>query len=95
MAPKKHFLVLFLLIALTVVFSATPKLSQAQTRHTEGLIESKPNTFAIVGATVHVSPTKSIENGTIIVRNGKFEAVGADLEVPADAKKFDLSLIHI
>ena len=95
MAPKKHFLVLFLLIALTVVFSATPKLSQAQTRHTEGLIESKPNTFAIVGATVHVSPTKSIENGTIIVRNGKFEAVGADLEVPADAKKFDVEGKHV
>jgi len=45
--------------------------------------------LAIRGATVVVEPGKSIENGTVVVRNGLIEAVGVDIPIPADAETLD------
>ncbi|MFQ5528459.1 MAG: amidohydrolase family protein, partial [Thermoanaerobaculia bacterium] len=50
---------------------------------------------AYVGATVHPVSGPAIENATIVVEDGKILAVGAELEIPADAALFDLDGLHL
>jgi N-acetylglucosamine-6-phosphate deacetylase len=56
-----------------------------------GLRENTPNVHALRGARIVVSPGNVIEQGTLLVRDGSIEAVGADVETPADAKVWDES----
>ncbi len=64
--------------------------------HTEGLNESRADLFVISGATLHISPEKSIENGTLIVKGQKIiSAGGPDLTIPKGARKVNLSGKHI
>src|SRR5258708_8654602 len=49
----------------------------------------RPRIYAITGAHVIVAPGKAIENGTVVMRDGLIEAVGADLKPPADAVVVD------
>jgi len=49
----------------------------------------RPRIYAITGAHVIVAPGKSIENGTVVMRDGLIEAVGSDLKPPADAVVVD------
>ena len=48
-----------------------------------------PIAVAFKDATVVTRPGEVIENGTVVVRNGLIEAVGAGLEIPFDAKVID------
>jgi imidazolonepropionase-like amidohydrolase len=45
---------------------------------------------ALVGAKVVTKPGESIENGTIIIRDGLIKAVGKDVTVPADARVWEM-----
>lgn len=46
--------------------------------------------WAITGARLHtLGPSGVIENGTIVIRDGRIEAVGADVDVPRDAQRID------
>jgi len=45
-----------------------------------------PNVHAIVGARIVTAPGKTIERGTIVMRDGVIVAVGANVTVPADAR---------
>ena len=57
---------------------------------------SGKDSFAIVGASVHTISGSTIENGTVVVRNGKIAAVGgSDLAVPGDVKTIDASGKHL
>ena len=45
---------------------------------------------AITGATVHtMGPQGTIEDATVVIRDGKIEAVGRDVAVPAGARRID------
>ncbi len=46
-------------------------------------------TIAITGATVYPVSGAPIQNGTVVVRDGKIVAVGANVAVPADAQRID------
>lgn len=47
-------------------------------------------TVAITGATVHTaSGAGSIEDGTVLIREGRIVAVGRDVDIPADATRVD------
>jgi len=47
-------------------------------------------TTAIVGGRIHtVGPQGTIENGTVLIVDGRIAAVGADVEVPAGAETID------
>jgi imidazolonepropionase-like amidohydrolase len=46
-------------------------------------------TIAITGGTVYPVSGPKIENGTVLIRDGKIVAVGADVSVPADARRID------
>ncbi|HEU5209312.1 MAG TPA: amidohydrolase family protein [Longimicrobiales bacterium] len=46
-------------------------------------------TTAITNARIHTISGPTIENGTIVIRNGRIAAVGADVEVPENARVID------
>ena len=45
-----------------------------------------PAVWAITNATIHPVTSATIERGTIVIRNGKIEAVGANVAVPLRRK---------
>jgi imidazolonepropionase-like amidohydrolase len=49
----------------------------------------RAGTFAIVGARIITVSGATIENGTVVIQNGKIAAVGANAAVPAGAEKID------
>lgn len=55
-----------------------------------GATAAQAETIAIVGGTVHtVASPQPIENGTVVIRDGKIVAVGRNVQVPADARVID------
>ena len=48
-----------------------------------------PRIYAITNATVVAAPGRTIEGGTVVIRDGLIEAVGAGLPVPPDAVEID------
>lgn len=53
--------------------------------------EPRPRIFALTGATVLAAPGRTLENATVVLRDGLVEAVGADVTIPSDAVEIDLS----
>ncbi len=45
---------------------------------------------ALVGGKVVIKPGSTLEHGTIVIRDGFIQAVGADIPVPADARVWDM-----
>jgi imidazolonepropionase-like amidohydrolase len=48
-----------------------------------------PNVFAVRGARIVTAAGAAIESGTVVIRGGVIEAVGASASVPADAEVID------
>lgn len=46
-------------------------------------------TIAVTGGTVYPVSGAPIRNGTVLIRNGRIAAVGADIAIPADAQRID------
>ncbi len=65
--------------------------SRAQTHRQPGLRDNTPEVFAFTRARVVTKPGVIIENATLVIRNGIIEAVGQNIQVPADAWQVDLS----
>ena len=61
----------------------------AQNDGSEQNVTGKPGTFAIVGARIVTVSGAVIENGTVVIQNGKIAAVGANVSVPSGAEKID------
>ncbi len=80
-----------LVAALALLFLAAPRPAPAQVAPAVGIREHTPAVHAFVNARIVVSPGKVIEKGTLIVRDGVIEAVGANIRVPADARVRDLA----
>lgn len=57
----------------------------AATAQAVELRQPLPEAHALVGVRVVTEPGNSIDNATVVVRDGVIEAVGADVAVPADA----------
>ena len=50
-----------------------------------------PRVFALTGATVVAAPGRTLEKATVVLRDGRIEAVGAKVAAPPDAVEIDLS----
>ena len=74
---------LALLAALTL--TAAPALAQRGGTTAETPLRPVTRTTAIVDARVVTAPGRVLDRATVIVRDGRIEAVGRDLRVPADA----------
>jgi hypothetical protein len=49
-----------------------------------------PGVHALTGARIVIQPGEVLESGTVIIRDGLIEAVGANVALPADARVWDL-----
>jgi imidazolonepropionase-like amidohydrolase len=54
-----------------------------------------PAAWAITNATIHPVTSATIERGTIVIRNGKIDAIGAGVQVPAGAPTVDAAGAHV
>ena len=54
-----------------------------------GASADAPNVYAIKGAKIVTVSAAPIASGTLVIRNGLIESVGASIEVPADARVID------
>src|SRR5215467_3234494 len=61
----------------------------AQNDGSEQNVTGRAGTFAIVGARVVTVSGAVIENGTVVIQNGKIAAVGQNVAVPSGAEKID------
>jgi len=57
--------------------------------------KSDPGVYAIRNARVVTVTGATIERGTVVIRNGKIEAVGANVSVPKDAKLIDATGLSV
>ncbi len=71
----------------TVIFAAAGAIALSQT--------GSPDLYAIQNATLHPASGPPIPNGTILLRNGLIEAVGANVAVPAGAWTIDAKGLHV
>lgn len=51
--------------------------------------------YALVGATVHPVAGPTVDNGVIVIRDGRIEAVGAGIDPPTDAEVIDVTGLHV
>lgn len=56
-----------------------------------GVKSDNSNYMAFTNAKIHVSPTKVIENGTLLIKDGKVVNVGKSVNLPSNTTKVDLS----
>src|SRR5688572_24620619 len=50
-----------------------------------------PNSYALTNARIVTAPGRVIERGTVVIRDGRIAAVGADVSAPADVQRIDLN----
>lgn len=67
-------------LALSAVAIYAPQINRAA---------SEGDAYAIKGGTVVTVTGSTIQKGTVVIRNGLIEAVGADIPIPGDARVID------
>src|SRR4029453_16987893 len=70
------------LVTVTIIFAAA--LAFIASPRADG-----PHIYAIKGAKLVTATAAPIANGTIVIRNGVIDAVGANVTVPSDAMVID------
>ncbi len=61
----------------------------------DGVKEKNTNYTAFTNATLYVTPTQVIKNGTLLIRDGKVVASGKSVNIPKNAIIIDLKSKHI
>jgi imidazolonepropionase-like amidohydrolase len=89
-APQIKLTNMYLLRILLILIIPFATLAQLPVP-TNGVAPSKGKCFALKNATILVSPTKTIEKGTLLIRDGKVIDAGAIVIIPADAIEIDFS----
>lgn len=72
-------------------FLVAPLFGDESSKHVEGLRQNKPQVWALLNARVVVSPERTLDRATIVVRKGRIDTVSEDGAVPPDARVIDLS----
>lgn len=73
-----------------LLIAAISSSAQVTTAPKQGIRENDPRLHALTNARIVTAPGKTIEKGTILIRDGVIVAAGADVKVPADARLWDL-----
>ncbi|MCB5227968.1 amidohydrolase family protein [Alishewanella sp. 16-MA] len=80
-SARLSLLTLALLSATSYAAQTTPEL---------GIRDKTPNLMALTNATVLTEPGKELTGATILIRDGKIEAVSTSAKIPAGYQTFDL-----
>ena len=81
--------ILLSVLAILVCLLFRPPATAQQTKPQEGLRNNTPAVFALINARIVQGPGRTIERGTVVLRNGIIEAVGAGIQPPNDAYVMD------
>lgn len=76
-------------VAVATWFSAVVASVDAQSsavKPVEGLRKNDPDVFALTGARLVVAPGREIPRGVIVVRDGRIQAIGENVQPPAEAR---------
>ncbi|MFL6590351.1 MAG: amidohydrolase family protein [Chthoniobacterales bacterium] len=73
------------------LFVATSNFAQVSTIPKQGIRENNPRVHALTNARIVTAPGKTIEKGTLVIRDGLIAEVGLDVKVPPEARIWDLS----
>ena len=76
---------------LVLVFGMSILRGQITTAPRQGLRENDPRAHALINARIVAAPGKTIEKGTVLIRDGIILQAGADVKVPPDARVWDLA----
>ena len=60
-----------------------------------GVEDIRDNHYAFINAKIHLDYKTSIDNGTLIIKNGLVEDVGTNIDIPNGVRVFDLDGKHI
>ncbi|PKD44304.1 amidohydrolase family protein [Rhodohalobacter barkolensis] len=77
-------------MAVLMITAALPALLVAQTAPTDGMKDNTPNVHAFTNATIVTAPGQTINNATLVIRDGVIEAVGRRVSPPSDARVWDM-----
>lgn len=55
-----------------------------------GVTDNRPGNYAFINATIITAPGKSIQNGTMLVQDGRIAAIGSNLVIPNNFYLIDL-----
>ncbi|MGZ8541291.1 MAG: amidohydrolase family protein, partial [Chitinophagaceae bacterium] len=81
---------LFCKLCFAAVFFLVVTKSQAQVTFPEnGIADPRHNHYAFTNATIVKDATTTLSNATLVIKDGKIAAVGANLKVPAGAVEID------
>ncbi|GAB3013614.1 amidohydrolase family protein [Spirosoma pulveris] len=80
----KHFLAAVFAAGLT--YSAVAQTTFPR----NGVYDERPGMYAFTNATIVVDPQTTLQNATLLIRNGRVEAVGASVNIPAGTVTTDL-----
>ena len=75
------------ILNLMLIITVLPLLSVAQ--EDDSVLKPTKGKFALTNATVVTVTNGTIENGAVLINNGKIEAVGANISIPSDAQTID------
>ena len=78
-----------------ILFLSIFSILTAQVGPAKALHRNPPRAWALTNATVHASPGKTIEDGTVVMRDGIITAVGAKVKIPKQATIIDMDGKHI
>jgi len=81
---KKH------LLSLLCLFLFGISSAQDYFPKNDGVKEENNNYTAFTNATIYVTPTQSVTNGTLLIQNGKVVAAGKRLSIPENTVVIDL-----
>jgi imidazolonepropionase-like amidohydrolase len=84
---RRHVSIRF--VALAAVLALVPTVGARVAGQAQG--QAPPRAVALRGATILTVTKGTIQNGTIVLRDGKIAALGADVTIPADAEVVDAS----
>jgi imidazolonepropionase-like amidohydrolase len=76
---------------LALLLSAITSPAQVTTAPKQGLRENDPRLHALTNARIVTAPGKTIEKGTILIRDGVIVEAGPDVKIPPDARVWDLA----
>ena len=78
-----------------ILYIIFPFLLVAQTEPNENLQKNSPRVWTLTNGMIHTAPGDFIKGGSIVIRDGKIEAVGRYIKSPKDAYEINLEGAHV
>jgi imidazolonepropionase-like amidohydrolase len=82
-------------LILSAILLTSASAQQIGSITTQQGVVSRRGTYAIRNARIVTVSGPDIDNGTVVIRNGKIEAVGANVNIPSDAQQIDAKGLSI